>query len=219
MATQEEILTWPTRAETAKELGVSLSKMSRLEREGRLHHVDGENEKDYRYDPDEIADYLENPKGRKSEESFSVERALVELIKQPREKIDVIQFDIIKGLRAELAEVRAELRAGRLEVEAALDQTSERQTAMKIMSDESAVKRMAGERLVGTLGAILGGAKTGIAFSEEQLKELVLVEGFMTDEQRKEAQRLIVVMAKKKPAPEVKPKPEITQTPKVEVEQ
>jgi len=158
-----------------------------------------------RYDPEEIAECKglkdDSPTGialakSRADQYKEIEldtiKSLVDLIKTPREKIDTLLFDIIKRLETENAELRAEAKAGRMVVALAEDTKSERETAAKILQDESAVKRQAGERIIATLAAMFGGGKAGVQLSPGQLQELILAGGFLTKEQEDQAKRIIM---------------------------
>lgn len=200
------------RPEAAKFLGVSLPKMTRLQDKNRLHPVTEEGINFY--DPDELAELkgelerekiqLKTPEGRReamAEYQLNVVKDVIGLVKEPREKIDAIQFDIIKDLRAENARLTALLAATAKEVEQAKDTTLERNMAMEIAKSESKIKETAAIRMVNTIGALIGGQK-GVQLNADQLEQLILAnadggEPFLTPEQEKQA-KAIVAEAKAK---------------------
>lgn len=194
------------RPEAAKILGASLAKMTRLQDKGRLNPV----EKDgvYFYDPQEVHELkreleresilLKTPEGRKeamAEYQLDTVRSVIGLVKEPREKIDAIQFQIISELRAENKILRDELKASREAVEAAKDQTAERAMAMSMAQSEGRIKETAALRMVETIGKLING-KQGVQLTPEQLEQLILAnsdggEKFLTEEQEKQAKAIV----------------------------
>lgn len=192
---------WLTKGEAAHYLGGSLAMVTRYTAQGKLHPMVMP-DKTNRYDPEELRDCKEQSHGRgparakpRVEEFKEIEldtvRALVELVKDPREKIDTLLFRIIERLEKENAEIRAELKANRLVVSEAEDTASDRRIAEKLVTDESKVKTEAAHRLMATVGALFGG-RAGVQLTPEQLQELILAGGFLTKEQEDQAKKLIV---------------------------
>jgi hypothetical protein len=198
---------WMRREEVAKKLGVSLPALTRLQAKEKLNPivVEGVNF----YDPEEVGEVfiekqreretLEKGPSKGSVEAYVYEsiRAMVGLVKEPREKIDVIQFDIIKDLRAELKEARAELKTARTDIEAARDQTLERGLAIKQVESDGRIKEMAATRIVATLGKLINGPE-GVALTPPQLKQLLDANAdpetgatFLSPEQEKQARGIV----------------------------
>lgn len=217
---------WLTKAEAAEFMGVSVDVINRLARAGRLH-PEKDSEGRNKYDPSELndckmrdaaipirsAERVQTAHDMRREQfaeyELSTVKALLGMIDKPREKIDDLLFRTISRLEAENVMLRGELTKGRQQVEEALDTTAERNVAMSLVTNESAVKRIAAERIIGTVASMFakGG---GVSLTSEQLRELVLVEDFLTPEQKKQAQQAIVAQSPAKKTVETKPetKPE-----------
>jgi hypothetical protein len=197
---------WPTKAEVAEQIGKSLAAVTRLQKAGRLTpRVDesGNN----RYDPKEVAKVLADPlmrggstRGEEfAEYQLDTVRALIGLVKDPREKIDELQFRIIERQDKIIEKLTDQLEKQRAEVDAARDNTADRTAALNIMNSETRVKELAGMRMVETLSRLMsGGNNSGVQLTPEQLQELVLVEDFLTVEQVKAAKAAIVASNAKK---------------------
>jgi hypothetical protein len=197
---------WPTKAEVAEQIGKSLAAVTRLQKAGRLTpRVDesGNN----RYDPKEVAKVLADPlmrggatRGEEfAEYQLDTVRALIGLVKDPRERIDDLQFRIIERQDKQIQTLLEQLEKQRSEVDAARDNTADRTAALNIMNSETRVKELAGMRMVETLSRLMsGGNNSGVQLTPEQLQELVLVEDFLTVEQVKAAKAAIVASNAKK---------------------
>ena len=198
---------WPTKQEVADQIGKSLAAVTRLQKAGRLSpKVDdtGVN----RYNPKEVAQVLADPLARGgantrgeefAEYQLDTVRALIGLVKDPRERIDDLQFRIIERQDKQIEKLLAQLEAQRVEVDSARDNTADRTAALNIMNSETRVKELAGMRMVETLSRLMsGGNNSGVQLSPEQLEELVLVENFLTPEQVKAAKAAIVASNSKK---------------------
>lgn len=210
-----DITGWYRMPEAAKKIGCSLSAITRMSDKGILtpHVVDAVNW----YDPGEVdavaaerqanRDKLSTPEGRRevlAEFQVTVVKDIIGLLKDPREKIDSILFDMISGLRVRVKELEAELDSSRKAVEEAKDQSLERSLAIKTVESEGRIKELAMSRMVETVGKLINGfGKTGVQFTPDQLQELLLAnkdgdEPFLTAEQVKAAQAIVDQAAKTK---------------------
>jgi len=197
---------WPTKAEVAEQIGKSLAAVTRLQKAGRLTPRTDDSGNN-RYDPKEVAKVLADPLMRggntRSEEfaeyQLDTVRALIGLVKDPRERIDDLQFRIIERQDKIIEKLTDQLEKQRAEVDAARDNTADRTAALNIMNSETRVKELAGMRMVETLSRLMsGGNNSGVQLTPEQLQELVLVEDFLTAEQVKAAKAAIVASNAKK---------------------
>lgn len=135
--TIEDLTTYPTRAEVAEELGVSVSKVRTLERRGILHPI-CDAEGTHRFHPVEI----QTVKREQSSEAFidpearaagavsmdlSNAQRLLDRILVPREKVDRYLFETLDRQAARIKELEAELslafKARRSALEAELSAT------------------------------------------------------------------------------------------------
>lgn len=200
---------WPTKQEVADQLGKSLAAVTRLQKAGRLTpRIDDSGNN--RYDPKQVAQVLSDPTARGgantrgeefAEYQLDTVRALIGLVKDPRERIDDLQFKIIERQDAQIARLLDQLEKQRTEIDAARDNTADRTAALNIMNSETRVKELAGMRMVETLSRLMsGGNNSGVQLTPEQLEELVLVENFLTPEQIKAAKAAIVAKNSKKTA-------------------
>lgn len=198
---------WPTKQEVADQIGRSLAAVTRLQKAGRLSpKIDDSGNN--RYDPKEVAKVLADPAARGgantrgeefAEYQLDTVRALIGLVKDPRERIDDLQFRIIERQDRQIQTLLEQLERQRSEVDAARDNTADRTAALNIMNSETRVKELAGMRMVETLSRLMSGGKnSGIQLTPEQLEELVLVENFLTPEQIKAAKAAIVASNAKK---------------------
>jgi hypothetical protein len=197
---------WQTKGEVSAALGKSLAAVTRLQKSGRLNPKVDDNGNN-RYDPKEVAEVLADPNagGRANtrgeefaEYQLDTVRALIGLVKDPRERIDDIQFKIIDRLMKENEDLHKRLEANRIIVDEAKDNTADRQAALGMMQSETRVKELAGMRMVETLSRLMsGGKQSGVQLSVEQLEELVLVDNFLNDEQLKAAKAAIVAQKSK----------------------
>lgn len=199
---------WLRREKVAEMLACSLPAITRLQDKRKLKPVvvDGINF----YNPTEVAvlaeerarerDQLLTSEGRKQvTEAYMLDttRAIIALIRDPREKIDDIQFKIIERQASRIVELETKLDAAREAVELAKDATLERNLAVEQVKSESRIKEMATGRVVATLGKLVEGmmgGKGGVTFTPEQLEELLIAhkeEPFLTDEQTKQATQIV----------------------------
>lgn len=196
---------WLTKDQVAKRLECSLPKITRYTKGGRLNPVvvDGRN----RYNPDEINVILADPNRNrvtleeKHEElavyQLDTVRALVDLVRAPREAIDAYQERIIDRLMARCEELEKKLDAQRDATEAAKDQTHERQAVHAMIATDASIKKLAAEKMFNTIAQLINGSNaSGVALTPDQLQELVLAnddgEGkFLTDEQVHRAKQVI----------------------------
>lgn len=199
-------VTWYRRDKVVELLDCSPAKITRLQDKKKLHAVvvEGINY----YDPAEVhsvaselqkeKDQLLTPQGRREvTEAYMLEttRAIVALIRDPREKIDDIQFKIIERMSARIEELEKKLDAARQAVEEAKDSTLERNLAIKQVESEGRIKELALGRMVETVGKLITGmGKPGVALTPEQLEELLIAnkeEPFLTDDQAKQAAQIV----------------------------
>lgn len=196
---------WLSKQDTATRLGVSLTQVTRYQKSERLTPkvVEGINY----YDPAEVAllreevgrhrDVLKRPVEDDDSLALGTIKACVGLIREPREKIDEIQFQIIDGLRKRVDELEAKLDASKAAVEAAKDATLERNLAVKQVESEHRIKELAMGRMVDTVGKLITGyGKDGVSFTPAQLEELLLAnddgeEKFLTPEQVSKAKEIV----------------------------
>lgn len=199
-----------------KEAGgsASLAMLTRLAEKGKLHPrcIEGVNY----YDPQEVAlvveekvreaTSLKSPEGQREATSaylLDTSRAMLALIRDPRERIDDIQFKIIDTQQKRIEELEKKLDTQRVATELALDSTLERNLAIEQVKTEGRIKEVAAGRMVETISKLMGGmGKAGVALSPEQLEELLLAnadggEPFLTKEQETQA-KAIVAQAKAK---------------------
>jgi len=206
--TDQEVVdeTWYTKDAVAAQLGKSLAAVTRLQKAGRLSPRIGSDGKN-RYNPREVAEVMSDPSapGRAStrgeefaEYQLDTVRALIGLVKDPRERIDEIQFRIIERLEKENNMLRDRLEANRVVVEAAQDNNADRQAALNIMNSETRVKELAGMRMIETLSRLISGGKSnGVQLSPEQLEQLIMVGDFLTPEQANAAKAAVVAYRSK----------------------
>jgi hypothetical protein len=212
MTDRQAGLDWLTKQQVADKFGKSLAFVTRLTTKGVLNPVsvrpDDGGVPQNRYDPLEVAEAMADPKlvaqGQSSLDQAKEDlalyqldtvRAVIGLIREPREKIDALQFEIIAGLRARVKDLEAEVDAGRKAIAAALDQSAERAIAIEMTKNDQAIKKLATERVLNTIGKLISGPD-GLKFTPEQLEELVLANGdgeeqFLTPEQVKQAKEII----------------------------
>jgi len=196
---------WLRRDEVKSRIGKSLSAIQRLQGAGKLNPLEVEGV--YFYDPEEVAsvqaeiekerELLERGPSKGSVDAYMYDtmKSIVNLVKDPREKIDAIQFQIIGQLTKRIEELEAKLDASRVAVEAAKDSTLERNMALEMAKSESRIKEVAAGRMVETIGKLINGAP-GVALTPEQLEQLVLAnsdgeERFLTPEQEKKAKEIV----------------------------
>ena len=190
---------WLTKAQVAAKLGKSLAAVVRLQKAGRLHPLvddDGIN----RYEPSEVAEILISPAGgsaeRKEEAAefeLSAVKAIIDLVRHPREKIDEIQFRIIERQQTRIEQLEARIEAQQREVEQARDNNAERSMALGMSQSETRIKELAMSRMIETVQRLMsGGNASGVQLTPEQLQELIRVEEFLTPEQQKAAKAAIV---------------------------
>ncbi len=204
---------WPKRAQVAKMLEVTETSVVRYEKAGNLNPC-----KDpdgcYRFDPAEVSVLMATRGiGNKRREAMvtrteelkewetSTIKSIVGLIEKPREKIDEIQFEIIKDLRAENLSLRTKIEAMWAEVETARDNTAERNMAQGIVMSETRIKELALHRLIEKGGQLLMGFKGmsgGVQLTPDQCEQLLIVakeapgeESFFTPEQETLAKAIV----------------------------
>lgn len=200
---------WLRKPEVADKIEKSLAAVTRYTEKGKLHPVTVEGI-NY-YDPAEVAALAEEiakereqltrlPESRKDTiDAYVVDtlRSIVGLVKDPREKIDAIQFSIIRDLRERVADLEKKLDESKAAVEAAKDQTLERNLAVKQVESEHRIKELAMGRMVETVGKLITGfGKEGVALTPEQLEQLLTAnddggEKFLTPEQEKQAREIV----------------------------
>lgn len=201
MSEREVTPEWPTKNEVAKKLGKSLAGITRLTRAGKLNPVDFEGQN--RYDPKEVQECLNDPDinthaSDKRREEFaeiqlSVVRDMISLVKDPRDKIDTLQFQIIADLRTENKELRDKYNKALDDIEAARDKSSEREAALALLKSDQAIKQTAMTRIMTTIGTLINGPE-GVKLSPEQLEQLLIAneeEKFFTPEQEKLAKQTV----------------------------
>lgn len=206
MSDSEDTINWLRREQVADLLDCSLPKLTRLQEKKKLKPriVEGINY----YDPVEVErvreelqkekDQLLTPEGRRQvTESYMLEttRAIIALVRDPRERIDDIQFKIIERQAARIEELEKKLDLAREAVEAAKDSTLERNLAVKQVESEGRIKELAMGRMVETVGKLITGmGKPGVNFTPEQLEELLIAnkeEPFLTEDQVKQASQIV----------------------------
>jgi len=222
---------WPKRAQVAKMLEVTETSVVRFEKAGNLNPIldpDG----CYRFEPAEVA-VLAASRGKGNlrreaavtradelkEWETSTIKSIVGLIEKPREKIDAIQFEIIKDLRAENATLRGKIEGMWAEVEQARDNTAERNMAQTMVMSETRIKELALHRLIEKGGQLLMGFKGmsgGVQLTPDQCEQLLVAakeapeeESFLTPEQETLA-KAIVTRHKEEAAKKAVPKKEVT---------
>jgi len=204
---------WPKRAQVAKMLEVTETSVIRFEKAGNLNPIldpDG----CYRFEPSEVAVLgASRGKGNMRREAAvtradelkewetSTIKSIVGLIEKPREKIDSIQFDIIKDLREENRMLRTKIEGMWAEVEQARDNTAERNMAQGLVMSEARIKELALTRLIEKGGQLLMGFKGmagGVQLTPEQLEQLLIAakeapgeESFLTPEQETLAKAIV----------------------------
>jgi hypothetical protein len=223
---------WPKRAQVAKMLEVTETSVVRFEKAGNLNPIldpDG----CYRFEPAEVA-VLAASRGKgnirkeaaitRSEElrewETSTIKSIVGLIEKPREKIDEIQFEIIKDLRAENLILRTKIEAMWAEVETARDNTAERNMAQGIVMSETRIKELALHRLIEKGGQLLMGFKGmsgGVQLTPDQCEQLLIAakespgeESFLTPEQETLAKAIVTRNKEEATKKAAKPKAEAT---------
>lgn len=216
---------WPTKTEVANRLGKSLAGVTRLQKAGKLHphkDEDGCN----RYEPAEVQRLLDDPsevsadrREEFAEYELSTVRALIGLVREPREKIDDLLFKIIERQEIQIGKLLAQIEANRVEVEAARDGAADRTVASNMIQSETRVKELAGTRFIEMLSRLMtNGKQSGVQLTPEQLEQLLIAsaegEPFLTSEQTKAAQATIVAWKAKEKQTAIQktpPKPEPTQ--------
>jgi hypothetical protein len=198
---------WLTKAEVAKKIGKSLTAVTRLTAAGRLTPVvvkDGAGVAQNRYDPQEVAEICADPKMQPSaddrrevfaEYQLDTVKAVIGLIREPREKIDSLQFEMIDRLMKRIVDLEAQVEAGRRAREEALDQSAERALAMKMQENDMSIKKMATERVLTTIGKLITGPDN-VKFTPEQWEEMLIANGdgeeqFLTPEQVKQGKEIV----------------------------
>lgn len=198
---------WMTKAEVAKRINKSLAAVTRLSATGRLNPVsikDGMGVAQNRYNPDEVQAILADPAMQPTsddrrevfaEYQLDTVKAVIGLIREPRETIDKLQFEIIAELRKENGELRAEIKTMRADVEAARDNSAERQIGIEMVKNDQAIKKMATERVLVTLGKLISGPD-GVQLTPDQWEELIIANGdgekeFLTPDQVKKGKEIV----------------------------
>lgn len=189
---------------------ISLAGLTRLAEKKKLNPrvIEGVNY----YDPTEVAILVEEkareatalktPEGQKDATQaylLDTARAMLALVRDPREKIDDIQFKIIERQQVRIEELEKKLDAQREATEKALDHNTERQMAYESLKTEGRIKEMAAGRFVETLKKLVegwNGNKSGVQFTPEQLEELLLAskdgdQPFLTKEQTADAEKIV----------------------------
>jgi hypothetical protein len=192
---------WLRREEVKNILGCSMPKIQRLQASDDLTPVEVDGI--YFYDPAEVETVkreldkkktlLENGPSKGNVDAYMYEtmKAIVNLVKDPREKIDDIQFKIIEKLMARVADLEKQLDAQKAAVEAAKDSTLERNMAIEQVRSEAKIKEMAAGRMVETIGKLVNGwGGNKLNFTPEQWEMLLGAnkdgeEPFLTPEQVK----------------------------------
>jgi len=203
MAVDPDISEWPKRSQVAELLGVTDTSVARFQRDGDLNPIKDENGA-YRFNPVEVA-VLQAARGKKGvkgaqrledmqEWEGQAVKTIVNLINEPRKKIDEIQFDIIKDLRDENAKLRATIEAQWKEVETARDNTAERDAALTMVKSEARIKEHAMMRIIEKAGQFFLGGKggtAGVQLTPDQLQQLILAGEFLTPEQENMAKAIV----------------------------
>lgn len=192
---------WLKREEVAKRLNISLPKLQRLQLKGKVNPVQVDHVN--HYDPDEVEEVRQElekerellergpSKGSVDAYMYDTMKAIVNLVKDPREKIDAIQFSIIEKLMARIADLEKQLESQRTAVETAKDQSLERNMAMEMAKSEGRIKEIAAGRMVETISKLMSGfGAPKIKFTPEQWEMLLGAnkdgeEPFLTPEQVK----------------------------------
>lgn len=195
---------WPTKAQLAKKLGKSITSIVRLTKQGRLNAVVDEKGIN-RYHPAQVNELLADPtvytkasddrREEYAELQLATLQGIIGLVKEPREKIDAIQFRMIEEREKRIKELEAKVEAMWEQVEKARDNNVERQMAIDLAKADTNIKQIAAARMFETIGRLISGNK-GVQFTPEQLEQLILAnmdgeEKFLTAEQMKEAQRIV----------------------------
>lgn len=199
---------WLTKPAVATRIGKSLAAVTRYQKQGKLTPkvIEGVNY----YDPSEVALVAEEI--RKSRDlsydeqegdgfALGTMKALVNLIREPRERIDDLQFQMLDRAHKRIEYLEQELDKRKDAIEAAKDQSLERNLAIKQVESENKIKEIAASRLVDTLGKLLtgfGGNKEGVTLTAAQVKELLDAhkeEAFFTPEQVKQAEAIVAKAA------------------------
>lgn len=201
---EPDITDWPKRAQVADRLGVTVTSIARFQRDGDLNPLKDEAGA-FRFDPAEII-CLEAKRGGKKYVRDSLRKeemqewegeavkTIVGLINEPRKRIDEIQFDIIKDLRAENLKLRETIEKQWAEVEVARDNTAERTAALTMVHSEARIKELAMTRIIEKAGQFFLGGKggaTGVQLTPDQLQQLILAGEFLTPEQELTAKAIV----------------------------
>lgn len=189
---------WPTRAELADELGVSVTMITKYVRKGWIvEHRDSENTS--RYCPNEV-DGLKEKVAEMRSKKFAVPAGdedvevpelyakhghtdisrVLAMVTVPRERADAALFQIIDRLEAECRELKEENKTLRgLDLERlreerrAKAEEQEQKTAAAIVERQEAIKAEAMMRILQKIDRVLGG---GVHFldkiSDEKLRQL-----------------------------------------------
>lgn len=192
-----DVSEWLTKDEVAEQLGVTRTTIKRMTDDGVFNPLrDATNR--LRFKPSEVK-WAEThrggnkkPKEEMAEFELQTVKALLSLVKDPREKIDAILFDMIKDLRVENEKLRGVITAQQADVEAARDGNADREGALAMIKSEAAIKQFALTRIIEKASILFSGGKVGgVQLTPEQLEQLVLAGEFLTPEQENTAKAIV----------------------------
>lgn len=197
---------WLSKKDCTEELGKSFAAITRLTKQGKLKHriINGLNY----YDPETVESVKSDPEvklGTNGEQSelLALSRTALDLLKDPRYKIDDLQFRMLEYQAAQIEKLSAENEKLRAEINQARDTNVERDMAVMMAKTDAEVKKLAGSRMVETISKlVMGWGGNGIKLTPDQLEQLVALQAdgddpFLTPQQTDQAKAIVAEHRKK----------------------
>ena len=190
------------RADAAKKLGCSLSRISRMVKAETLSPIEDDEGVQW-FNPEEVESARADPdihRGTKrraedfAEYELSVIKDLVDLVKVPREKTDEYMFKVLDRYERQNEKLMSQNDKMSGEVKAARESNTEHEMALTTIRSETELKSHAIKRVIdGVTRFLTGGSASGVQLNADQLEELIVAGGFFNPEQENAAKQAIML--------------------------